>query len=181
MEMTMLAGALLHPLALAVLSVVVLLSVRLAASPLLTKAQLWRGLLGLTVVGLVLAFSVAYVSPEQSRSLGVAEDRYWSVLSQEFMVLTVLILYIGLLGVSLVGIPIAVLLAKRQYATVPLFVVASVIASVVGLVVLWLFFEGKHLGAKGSAQLTLGHAFLAFGFAVGSGLPWTARNQPHEA
>lgn len=178
METLMLAGVLGQPIAFAVLIVVGGSAVylgSLASGRLLTKTALSCGLAGVLVVALMVAVIAAYVSPDQSRQLGIAEQNYWSVLLRETLAVSVVVGYFSVLGASLISIPVVVALAKRHQATALRFMLLSLIISVTLILALMLVLHGPNDSPPAtliSAFLIFMHTLLALGFAVGSGLPW---------
>jgi hypothetical protein len=116
----------------------------------------------------------AYVPPEEARRFGVTEPYYWPAIWRQFAALGVAVTYIGLLGASLVGVPVALLLAQRGLATVPAYIAASAPISL-ALLATMVFLTNQPLAMviRDAPLFVGGHAWLALGFAVGARLPWS--------
>ena len=178
MEAMMLASVLLHPGAGAVLTFAVFGAVFIGAEVTepyqrLSHGRLLAGFMAVLVVALAIVAAGSYVTPETAAKLGVQAEDYWSTLWRQFMTLAVLLGYLSLLDCAVFGVPIVTQLAKRQCATVPLVVAASVPVSLVivgGLAALSTMLTPRLV--KDVVLLVALHAVLALGFALGVGLPW---------
>jgi hypothetical protein len=177
MESAMTAGLLAHPIALAVLFAIAYLAIHFTsvafAPAALTKRSLWLALAGVLLAALLLSAFFAYTTPEDARRIGVSAENYWSAIWREFVVLGVVSSYLGLLGASMVGIPLALFMARRGMATVPWYVLASLPISLAWAAALGALAGGEHSHAARDTAFFAGvHAWLAFGFAIGARLPW---------
>lgn len=173
----MLAAMLMHPVAVAVLIGIATISVHFgakASATLLARASLAGALLGVFIVAVLLAIFAAYVSPERSLELGVDPEWYWEVLRRETLALSTLFAYVGVIGASIVGVPIIATLARYKKATAPWFIVASLPIPVLTMTMLVMTMQipvDRQLVTELVCAVA-GHALLAFGFSIGAGLPW---------
>jgi len=176
----MLVGVLASPVALAVLLGLAFVAVALAGSTEptgLSWARLSCALVGVALFAVVAAAASSYVSPEESRKFGVAEDHRWSAIWNQFIILAVLSMYVGIAGASLVAIPLVSLMARKGLASTPGFVLASVPVSLI-FALPFALQGGSPRGLSVVAFFIGGHAWLALGFALGARLPWlTTRNE----
>ena len=174
----MLASALLHPGAVAILAVAVFGAVFIGAEVTesyqsLSRGRLLAGFVAVFVLSLALAGAGSYVSPEAASKFGVAPENYWSAVWRQFTTLAVLLSYLSLLGCAAFGVPIVTQLAKRRLATVPLVVAASVPVSlaIVGSLAMLSTAPTVRI-AKDVVLLVSLHAVLALGFSLAVRLPW---------
>ncbi len=187
MEAMFTAAALLHPVALLSLALVLFAGVSIGgqSKSLTIQSPRWalaKGLFAVFVVSLVIAATSAYVSPEESRRLGVQPENYTTVLRREFIVLAVLATYVSLIGCCAVGIPIVIVLASKGWATVPAVVLSSVVVSLLFRVVAGLLSLSQPMPTLREAGFLTGlHALLALAFATGMGLSWRVRKGANEA
>lgn len=187
MEAMFAAGALLHPVALLILALVLFAGVSIGAqsTSLTMRSPRWalaRGLFAVFLVSLAIAAVSAYVSPEESRRLGVQPENYTTVLRREFIVLAVLATYASLIGCCVVGIPLVIALASKGWATVPAVVLSSVFVSLLLCAAVGLLSLSEPTHALRDATFLTGlHALLALAFATGMGLSWRAQQRANEA
>ena len=177
MESTIIAGLFAHPIALAVLFAIAYLAIRFNSNAFapaaLTKRSLWLALGGVLLAALLLSSFFAYTTPEDARRIGVLSENYWSAMWREFVLLGVVASYLGLLGASIVGIPLALFMARLGMATIPWYVLASLPISLAWAAALGTLAGGEHSHPARDTAFFVGvHAWLAFGFAIGARLPW---------
>jgi hypothetical protein len=187
MEAMFVAGALLHPVALLILALVLFAGVSIGgqSTSLAPRSPRWalaRGLFAVFLVSLVIAAVSAYVSPEESKRLGVQPENYTTILRREFIVLAVLATYASLIGCCVVGIPLVTALASKGWATVPTVVFASVAISLLFCAAVGLLSLSEPTRALREAAFLTGlHALLALAFATGIGLSWRSPRRTNEA
>ena len=171
----MIAGLLAHPIALAILLGIAFCAVNAwsgAFSPAgISKRRLWSALGGVALAAVAAAAIASYATPEQARQFGVPEGLRWIAIWHEFIVLAVTILYLGIVGASVVGIPLALFMAHKGMAVAPWYVAASLPISLFIAVPMVSLASGSH-PLRDIASFAVGHAWLAFGFAAGARLPW---------
>ena len=178
METSIAAGALLHPVALAILATTMFAAVSIGGkSPSLKMPSprwaLARGLLGVFAAALAIAAASAYVTPDEARRFGVPPENYADALRRQFIVSAVVASYASLVGASVVGVPVVIGLSSRGWATVPVLVLASVAISLAFCVVLgFVPLSEPKRALQYIGVLTGLHALLALSFAVSIGLSW---------
>jgi divalent metal cation (Fe/Co/Zn/Cd) transporter len=183
MESSLIAAGLLHPVALAILVIVLVAAVFIGTSstPLpseLSRLRVLGGFAGIVVAGLLFTAVSSYVSPEEAKRFGVTPENYASALWRQFVVLATLVVYLGLIGCAFIGLPITLALAKRGLATTPMVIAASVPISLALVCFLGLASSATPTRLARHALYVAGsHAFLAFGFALGARLPWRRQRQ----
>lgn len=179
MEASFAAAALAHPIGLLVLGLAIFGAVyfggKTSPSPArhLSRIRLLTGLGTVAVTAIAISAVGSYVPSAEAARFGVAPENYWTALWHQFAVLAVLLTYVAVLGCATVGVPVVVQLAKREIATVPIVVAASIPISLTVLVPLGLASSADSAWlAKVFIWLTGSHALFAFAFALGAGLPW---------
>src|SRR4051812_27141673 len=102
----MISALLLHPIALVVLLLVacscVFINAGIWAPMGLSQRRLYSALAGVAIAAAILAAPFAYASLEDAARFGVSAQNRWSAIRNEYMVLAVLMSYIGVLGAALV-------------------------------------------------------------------------------
>lgn len=180
----MLASVLMRPVSLAVLLGVASIAVATAGSAEpsgLSRRRLSFALAGVAIAAVIAAAVSAYVSPDEARKFGVAEEHRWPAIWNQFVISGVLGVYIGIAGASVVGIPLASFMASKGFATTPWFVSAAAVISLV-LAIPFAMHDGSPRGVAVIAFLVGGHSWLAIGFALGARLPWRlSKVSPHVA
>lgn len=179
MEMHMIAGVLMHPIAIAILAGIVMLSAVILYSnksrpPSIAGSQLGFGYLGVAVTCLLIAAIFSYVSPEASaQKWKVPADQYWNVLGTKFLVQSILLIYISFLGVAIIGAPIIFMLARRGKANMPWVLISSVVVSLCFTIA---FFRPSEPDFVLTAlSFVFVHLLFTFSFGIGARLPWESR------
>lgn len=180
MESAWIAAALIHPVGLLVLLLTVVGSSYIMLSmrePALSGRQLVGGYVGLVAFALGIAAAGSYVSPEDAvRIWRVPPEAYWSALLNGFVIHAVLAVYTGLMGSSLVGIPIVFWLARRGLVGAPWVLIASLFVSIAAAALLAQASTSPVEAFRRSAPYLAGtHFLLALGFCLGARLPWRVR------
>lgn len=185
MESAMLAGVLVHPVAISVLLAIVFGGIFIYSAAFapaaLSKLRLLLGLGGVVLATLVALALSAYASPEEAQRFGVVEANRWPTIWREFVTLAVPFSYVGLIGASVVGIPLALYMSSKGWATIPLFVAASLPISLAFVVALLLLVGAAQPRLREAALLIAFHAWLSFGFAFSARLPWRWSAGAHAA
>ena len=129
MESAMFVGVLIHPVAISILLVIMFGAIFIYSAAFapaaLSRLRLLRGLGGVLLATLIAIAVSAYASPEEAQRFGVTEANRWPAIWREFVTLAVLFSYVGLIGASVLGIPLALYMSRKGWATIPLFVAAS--------------------------------------------------------
>ena len=179
MESAALAGLALHPVALAALAVVLVVSTIVLYSssgvpPPLSKSRLFFGYLGVVVGCLGIAAVSGYVSPEEALARwGVPPEQYWQVLLAGVATMSVLLVYVALMCVAIIGAPAIFALARCGQGNAPAVLVISIAISLVGALALVQFSQSSSTSFVRDAPYLVGtHLVLALGFCVGAKLPW---------
>lgn len=177
MEASWLAMALWHPLGLAVLAGVVLISsLVLYSSSDTAPINRWRlagGYGAAILVCLVIAAVSSYIPEQESQQRwGVPPERYWDAVFGQFTTLAVLLTYLTVFGIAVLGSPVVFALARRGYGNIPSVLIASVLISLLAAVAIAaVLAPGPHFG-RDVAWVVSVHGLLALAFALGVGLPW---------
>lgn len=178
METAWLAHVLMHPIALAVLFIVVLTSSFMltpgASEAPISRRRLFFGYAGVVVASGLVVAATSYVSPQEALDTWkIPTERYWSALLEQFVVLFVLFTYVALIGVALVGAPAIYWLARRGHGTIPWVLVLSAAISVMATAVLVQMSNSPMRSFLSDAPLLVGwHLALAIGFCIAARLPW---------
>ena len=178
METAWLANALMHPIAIAVLILVVLTSTFILTAEAqvvpISRKRLIFGYLGVLITSLLLVAAISYVSPQEALDTWqVPAERYWSALLNQFFSLFVLFTYIAFIGVALVGAPAIFWLARRGLGTIPWVLLFSASISLVSAAVLVQSSSSPIRSFLTDAPLLVGwHLALAIGFCVAARMPW---------
>jgi hypothetical protein len=185
METAFAAAMLTQPVALIILAFVVVCSVLLGAhyspSPaLLSRRRLAGGLLGVFVASLLIAVAASYATPEEARRFGVELEYYAAALWHEFVTAAAVLAYISLFGCAIVGVPVALLLAKRNFATAPVLIAVSVPISLVVFALMLLLVGNANHVARDASMIVGLHVALALGFVLGARLPWRMKHEPRD-
>jgi hypothetical protein len=180
MESAWMAAALMHPVGLLVLFVAVISSSYILLSlrdPPLRRRQLVGGYVGLVAFALGMAAAGSYVSPEDAVQIWkVPPEAYWSALLDGFFTSAVLAVYIGLMGSSVVGVPVIFWLARRGLKGAPWVLGASVVISTIAAALLaQTSTHPFETFLRDTPYLAGAHLLLALGFCIGARLPWVAR------
>jgi hypothetical protein len=176
METMMAGGLILSPLGLIIFVVIPLIAIRLLHRPELSAARLAAGYIGALVA---LALGVgrwSYFSFEDAVSVWhITPERYWSELLGQYVSIFVVTAFLSVVGMSVVGIPVLIALSNCSRATVPWFVLASVLIST-----LMAILESLLVGTLFSVEflrtwglLVISHVILTMGFSLAARLPWT--------
>jgi hypothetical protein len=176
METMMAAGLILNPVGLIIFVLIPLITIRLLKRPELSAGRLAAGYIG-ALVALALAVGRwSYFSFEDAVSVWhIAPERYWSELLMQYVSVLVVTAFLSVVGISVVGIPVLIALSNCRKATVPWFVLASVLISTVMATL-----ESLLMGTLFSLQflrtwglLVISHVILTTGFSLAARLPWT--------
>jgi len=181
METMMVAGMILNPVGLIICILIPTAAIRLARGPRFSALRLAAGYVGALCA---LAMAVAcwsYFPREDAVSIWhIAPEDYWPELLAQFISIFAVTAFVSIVGISVVGIPVLVALSNRGRATVPWFVLASVlISTAVALLSFLIGLSSSNMTMMASLRfLVVSHAILTIGFAVAARLPWTWESWP---
>jgi hypothetical protein len=182
METAMVAAWLVQPLAIVVVLLVVLISAVLlhksgGNNRPIGYTRLAFGYAGVIIACFIIAGVSSYVSPEEATTKWhVPPERYWTVLRNEFLVLSIVLMYVSLVGVAIIGAPVIFFLARFGFANIPTVLFASVVISMIGAFALVMLSQLSSARFLRDAPIIVGgHLVLALGFCIGIGLPWSIK------
>lgn len=182
METMMAAGFVLSPLGLIIFFLVPAFTIFATKRPYLTAGRLISGYAGsLFALAIVVAAS-SYVSPQEAVSVWhVPPSRYWAALIELIFGTFVVDAFASIIGISFVGVPTLIFLARHGMATAPWLILASVFLSAVAAVLAFaVLYSSTDITFVGILWRLVGtHAALAVGFALAARLPWTMSTREH--
>ena len=176
----MVAGMLAHPVALLIGLVVVSVSNLMLYSlapraTAIAPLRLAGGYAGAILACAAVSAAAIYVSPEDSRTVfHVPVEQYWNVLLREFLAVFVILCYATVVGIALVGAPVAFVLNARRRASVSWMVAASLAISALAATLFAMAFPSSISSFLTAAYVAGLHLVLTLGFCLGARIPWRA-------
>ena len=179
METLMMAGMIANPIGLMICIFMPVVAIIGARRPQLPATRLAAGYLGALCALAIAVAASSYVSPQESVSVWhVSPEHYWSALFELFLSTFVVVAFASIIGISVVGLPVLVMLSKGGIATAPWLILIS---SAISLSLAIVLYALEHSTSNATFFETLWflvvfHVLMATGFALAARLPWGLRS-----
>lgn len=132
------------------------------------------GYIGIIAACAIISAALVYVPPDVSVStFKIEPDKYWEVIKREFIVVFIVFTYFSLIGTAIFGMPVIYVLAKKDLATIPAVLGASIAISTVFSALISLSSQKSiNTFIDLTLSITVIHLLTTFAFCIGARFRW---------